>query len=45
MIKPFYFTKKVLSIISNHHQSLNNLGSTFLKKSDYINAIKNFKKL
>ena len=43
MIKPFYFYEKVLSIDLNHHQSLNNLGRSFLK-SEYINANKNFQK-
>ena len=42
--KAILFYEKVLSIDLNHHQSLYDLGRSFLKKSDYINAIKNFKK-
>ena len=42
--KAILFYEKVLSIDLNDHQSLHDLGRSFLKKSDYINAIKNFKK-
>ena len=42
--KAILFYEKVLSIDLNHHQSFHDLGRSFLKKSDYINTIKNFKK-